>query len=176
MKNGARLVVTGVDSRGRAVMTSDRVVVERKSNDVLGVWSASLWKIPALPPTLTEDGTPTPGGRFPGPGALLYGIMQIPAEKTLREHPAEVKKHYGRELDLDSNDRGMHRTDSVDLIIILSGELWCKLEDSEVLLKAGDSLVQRGVTHAWRNRGDEPCVMAAIVIGAPRQGGEIGAA
>ena len=166
MPRGARLVVTGFDANGRPVVASDQRVVGPRANDVLGTWSAELWKMPAMPPSLMADGIPAPKEDFPGPGGLLYRMLSIPSEKTLKDHPDEVEKHYGRRIVPDAPDYGMHRTNTVDLIIVVSGEVWCKFESSEVLLKAGDSLVQRGGIHAWRNRSDAPCVIAAIIVGA----------
>ena len=58
----------------------------------------------------------------------------------------------------------MHRTETIDYAIILSGEITMLLEDSEVLLKAGDILVQCGTDHAWTNRSNAPCVVAFILI------------
>jgi len=63
----------------------------------------------------------------------------------------------------------MHTTDTIDYNIILAGELWCELDDGvEVHLQAGDCLVQCGTRHAWRNKGTEPCIKAAIMVGAVR--------
>ncbi len=65
---------------------------------------------------------------------------------------------------------GMHTTDTVDYDIIVSGDVWCELDDGEeVHLKAGDILVQNGTRHAWRNKSKKPCVMYSIRIGAPRR-------
>jgi hypothetical protein len=64
----------------------------------------------------------------------------------------------------------MHTTDTIDYNIILSGELWCELDDGmEVHLQAGDCLVQCGTRHAWRNKGTQTCVKAAIMVGAERR-------
>jgi quercetin dioxygenase-like cupin family protein len=60
----------------------------------------------------------------------------------------------------------MHRTESIDYAVVLSGEIDMQLDDTEVHLSAGDVLVQRGTIHAWSNRGREPCVIAFILIGA----------
>ncbi len=61
----------------------------------------------------------------------------------------------------------MHTTETIDYNIVLSGERWCELDDGgEVHLKAGDCLVQCGTRHAWRNKGSEMCVKAAIMVGA----------
>jgi hypothetical protein len=40
------------------------------------------------------------------------------------------------------------------------------LDDSDVELKAGDVVVQRGTNHAWSNRGKESCQIAFILIDA----------
>ena len=58
----------------------------------------------------------------------------------------------------------MHRTDSVDYAIIMQGEIYMLLDDSEVYLKAGDMVVQRGTNHAWSNRGTESCFIAFILV------------
>jgi mannose-6-phosphate isomerase-like protein (cupin superfamily) len=64
----------------------------------------------------------------------------------------------------------MHKTDTIDYNIILAGELWCELDDgAEVHLKPGDCLVQCGTRHAWRNKGTETCIKAAIMVGALRK-------
>src|SRR5882672_4058481 len=61
---------------------------------------------------------------------------------------------------------GMHKTCTVDYCIVLSGEIWAVLDEGEVLLRAGDCLVQRGTNHAWSNRTDKPCVIAFVLIAA----------
>jgi naringenin degradation protein FdeH len=65
---------------------------------------------------------------------------------------------------------GMHATASVDCMLQLSGETVLVLEDAEVRLAPGDWVVLNGVTHGWRNDGDEPAVLAAVVVGADHQG------
>jgi quercetin dioxygenase-like cupin family protein len=60
----------------------------------------------------------------------------------------------------------MHRTQTVDYGIVLSGEVYLVLDKEETLLKAGDVVVQRGTNHAWSNRSNEPCRMAFILIDA----------
>src|SRR5262249_43000220 len=58
----------------------------------------------------------------------------------------------------------MHRTETIDYAVVLSGEIYCILDDSEVLLKAGDVLIQRGTNHAWSNRSKEPCDILFVLI------------
>jgi hypothetical protein len=58
----------------------------------------------------------------------------------------------------------MHRTETIDYALILSGEITMLLDDEEVLLKAGDVVVQCGTNHAWSNRSNTPCLVAFILI------------
>ena len=60
----------------------------------------------------------------------------------------------------------VHRTDSIDYAVVISGEIDMELDNSVVHLKAGDVLVQRGTIHNWVNRGSAPCVIAFVLIDA----------
>ena len=59
-----------------------------------------------------------------------------------------------------------HRTDSIDYIVVISGEIDMELDDTLVHLEAGDVMVQRGTIHNWVNRGTAPCVLAVVLIDA----------
>ena len=64
----------------------------------------------------------------------------------------------------------MHRTDSTDFGIILSGNVAVELDDGvEVVLSAGDVVVQNGTRHRWRVVGDVPATLASFIIGARRR-------
>ncbi len=58
----------------------------------------------------------------------------------------------------------MHRTASVDYGIVLEGEITLVLDDSEVTLRAGDIVVQRGTDHAWANRGDVTARVVFVLV------------
>ena len=55
---------------------------------------------------------------------------------------------------------GFHKTATIDYAIVLAGEIYAMMDEGEVLLKAGDVLIQRGTNHAWSNRTAEPAVVA----------------
>ena len=63
---------------------------------------------------------------------------------------------------------GAHRTDTVDVVTVVSGEVYAVLESGETLLRQGDSLVQRGTMHAWHNRSESPALVASIMVAAVR--------
>jgi quercetin dioxygenase-like cupin family protein len=59
----------------------------------------------------------------------------------------------------------MHRTETVDVGVVLEGETWLLLDDgSETLCRPGDAVVQRGTNHAWENRSDRPVRMVFVMI------------
>jgi quercetin dioxygenase-like cupin family protein len=71
---------------------------------------------------------------------------------------------------MERDHRGMHTTDTVDFEYVISGEVWLELDNGvEVHLRAGDTVVQNGTRHAWRNRGSQPCRMVTILVGAHRR-------
>jgi mannose-6-phosphate isomerase-like protein (cupin superfamily) len=64
---------------------------------------------------------------------------------------------------------GMHTTDTVDMEIVISGEIVLELDDGvETTLRPGDVNIQNGTRHRWHNRGSEPAVMAVAMVGLPR--------
>jgi quercetin dioxygenase-like cupin family protein len=70
---------------------------------------------------------------------------------------------------MEPDHPGMHTTDTVDLDLVVSGEVWLELDDGEeVHLRTGDCVVQNGTRHAWRNRSSEPAVLFVALLGATR--------
>jgi hypothetical protein len=60
----------------------------------------------------------------------------------------------------------IHRTRSLDYVIVLEGEIDLLLDEGEVRLSAGDVVVQRATNHAWINRGDAICRLGMVFIDA----------
>ena len=69
----------------------------------------------------------------------------------------------GANVEKDARHPFMHRTDSLDYSVILSGEIYMLMDDEDIHLTAGDVVVQQGTNHAWSNRGTEPCLIAFIL-------------
>jgi hypothetical protein len=72
------------------------------------------------------------------------------------------------DITLDPEEYGMHQTQTIDFVTIVSGEVDLRLDDAGVHLKAGDCVIQRGTRHAWRNRSTEPCVLSAVLVSTKR--------
>jgi quercetin dioxygenase-like cupin family protein len=60
----------------------------------------------------------------------------------------------------------MHATDTLDFLVVVSGEVTFITETGETLLKAGDVLIDRGVMHGWRNDSDQPCRIVNVLLPA----------
>src|SRR5262249_29351748 len=105
----------------------------------------------------------------PGPSGTIFRIVEIPPEggsvdaKAAFEHLGSTNKPKAEDT---AKHHSMHKTNSVDYLVVLSGEMIMLMEDGEVLLKQGDCIVQRGTNHAWVNRSGKPCVLAAVLVDA----------
>jgi mannose-6-phosphate isomerase-like protein (cupin superfamily) len=98
------------------------------------------------------------------------GTVSVPADLDLQTALAEMEvKLPGMVAYLEPDNPGMHTTDTIDFEVVLSGEVILELDDGvEKVLRPGDTVVQNGTRHRWRNRGIEPAVLAAFLIGAHR--------
>ena len=97
-------------------------------------------------------------------------IVEFPPDKAWRK-TADAKKAFasigaGGAPDHASGDAMMHATATVDYIIVLKGEIWAIMDKGEKRLRPGDVLIQRGTNHSWSVRTKEPCVIAAVLVGA----------
>ena len=142
-------VVTGFDQDGRSVVVT---TVEPPYGITFenGVRLTYYWETKGLPVLAREQQDPARAmtTAIPGPDGTTFVIAEVPGN-TLVE---------------------MYMTDTVDYLAILSGEIWLVLDTgAEVLLTPGDCVVQNGTMHAWHNRGPEPCVWSAVLVGAKRQ-------
>ncbi len=139
-----RRVVTGHDSKGRAVVKIDEVSKNITSNRP-GASACVVWTTESFPVNNTGDADE--GLRKVGTTLKNGTVFRV-----IEFAPGVAPRN--------------HRTDSIDYAVVMSGEIDMEVDDAVVHLKAGDVLVQRGTIHNWVNRGTLPCVMAFILIDA----------
>ena len=178
MPSKVRRVVTGHDGKGKAVVLMDGEAQNVKIREATGIGSTLLWVTESTPTDLSgvADAAAREIGVAPPPRGSIFRIVEFPPEQEVGKamNNEEVIKEMG--LPSKEGEEGntrhatMHRTDSIDYAVVLSGEVDMWLDDSEVHLKAGDVVVQRGTNHAWVNRGSKPCRVAFVLIGAERRG------
>jgi uncharacterized cupin superfamily protein len=78
------------------------------------------------------------------------------------------------DLDPGSALPPLHRTDTVDYVVCVFGEVEMHLDDSKVGMMAGDVMVQLGTSHAWVNRGSVPARLAFMMVdGTPKREGSV---
>jgi len=170
-----RCVVTGRNSSGKSVFAKDASVEPITLSLLPGFEFHRLWGADSIP-TLPSNGAPPPHPRyFPPAGGFRFafftvppGTSKIPDITDLVAAFAEIQtKLPGMAEVLEPMHPGMHTTDTVDFDVVLSGEVYLMLDDAaEVLLKAGDCVIQNGTRHAWENRSSKDCVIAVALIGA----------
>lgn len=139
MSSSLRRVVTGHDTLGKSVVLSDGPPPQHHSMHGLGVGADfnEMWSdahtVPELSSAVVGEPNERPFTIMPAAGHLL---------RILDVYPLKVggKRTF------------MHRTRTLDYVVVIEGELVLILDDSEVILKAGDVVVQRGTDHAWENR------------------------
>lgn len=173
-----RMVVTGQTADGTSVIVSDTRVEPIRPTLLAGAEFHRLWGSDT-PPQLPTDGTPPSfPGYFPPPGGYRFGFftlgpesVALPADLDFNEALGELATRLPGLSDvMEPNHPGMHTTDTVDLDLVVSGEIWLELDDGkEVRLEAGDCVIQNGTRHAWHNRRDEPAVIFVTLLGATRR-------
>ena len=144
MSAAPRRIVTGHDASGRSVVLSDTPTP--KTLDIGSAAFHEIWitaqtpaEIAATEPEPTERPVRTPP---PADGVIVRFTEMAPGAES-----------------------PMHRTETVDVGVVLEGETWLLLDDgSETRVSVGDAVVQRGTNHAWANRSDRPVRMVFAMI------------
>jgi quercetin dioxygenase-like cupin family protein len=139
-----RRVITGHDGKGKAVVKIDEVA-KHVFTGRPGATACNIWTTEGFP--VDNDGQEDAGQRKAGttlPGGTIFRMIEFAPGVAARNH----------------------RTDSIDYITVISGEIDMELDGSSVHLTAGDVMVQRGTIHNWINRGSEPCVLTVVLIDA----------
>jgi mannose-6-phosphate isomerase-like protein (cupin superfamily) len=168
-----RRVVTGHDDKGRAVVLFDgesphSFFLEKAG----GLRLTEIWETRGSPAdnSGTEDAGDHERRIEPAGGGSVFRIIEYPPDRVrLRTLDPDRFFHAMGARAAEAATRrhpGMHKTDTVDYCVVLSGEIWAVLDEGEVLLRPGDCLVQRGTNHAWSNRSEAPCVIAFVLIAA----------
>ncbi len=144
MALNVRRVITGHDANGKAVVKIDEVA-KNVSSGRPGATAVNIWTTEGFP--VNNDGDVDEGQRKVATtlkNGTIFRIIEFAPGLAARNH----------------------RTDSIDYIVVISGEIEMELDDTLVRLKAGDVMVQRGTIHNWINRGTAPCVLAVILVDA----------
>lgn len=171
-KKTVRRVVTGFDASGRSIIAEDTNVTTTATRPD-GSMVMDLWRADHLPALFSDQDGLTGQVLPPPPNGLVVRVCSFApnGQVDAEAYDQALADVYGASDSQASQSSiaGMHRTDTVDVVTVISGELFAVLETTETRLLPGDSIVQRGTSHAWHNRTDEPAVVVATMMTAAAQ-------
>ena len=167
-----RRIITGHNQHGKSIITLDGPPARSIGEDVGGLFE--IWNTDGSDIISTDKidradedillSPPSGGTKFryfqinPLPEGVPDAMMQEIAADAFEKigaahHRVDTKKH-----------PAMHKTETIDYIILLQGDVTLILDEEEIDLKPFDVVVQRGTNHAWVNNGDKPALLIAILI------------
>ena len=167
-----RRIITGHTKHGKSIITMDGPPARSIGEDVGGLFE--LWNTDGNDVNSSDDidradediilSPPDGGTKFryfqinPLPEGVPEEIMQEIAADAFEkigaaQHRIDTSKH-----------PAMHKTDTVDYIILLKGDVTLILDEEEINLKPFDVVVQRGTNHAWVNNGNDPALLIAVLV------------
>jgi mannose-6-phosphate isomerase-like protein (cupin superfamily) len=169
---GMRRVITGHDKNGKSIVVLDGPPARSIGEDVGGLFE--LWNTDGNTINTQDNidraddeiilSPPSNGSKFryfqinPTPEGIPMDIMQDIAADAFDKIGAahniiDTTKH-----------PAMHKTETIDYIILLKGDVTLILDQEEVDIKPFDVVVQRGTNHAWVNNGSDPALLIAVLI------------
>lgn len=177
MLKDSRRVVTGHNAVGKSVVVIDGPPARIFGTDTRGL--AEIWNTDGAPVS-SHDATDRAdidvvlspianGSKF-----RFFAIAPEDPSLSDEEKEARVAERFAamgaaHERPDTSRDPAMHKTKTIDYVILLSGKVTLLLDDDERELEPFDVVVQRGTNHAWINKGSEPALFAAVLIDADIQ-------
>jgi mannose-6-phosphate isomerase-like protein (cupin superfamily) len=172
-----RRVVTGRNAKGQSCFIFNGPPPGNLSGGNRGAPSVALWQTEGAHSSNegAAEAAPEPFDLYLAPGATKFLTREFapvpdaanlsPEERVVSARAASAVSEKYR-VGLTSDHPGMHVTDTIDYIAVIHGRITLVLEDGEQELRAGDVVVDRGVPHAWENRGVEPAVIVAVLVDA----------
>lgn len=165
-----RIVVADENDKSRALMDGPAPDV-RADAARPGFASTRIWLTERTPAPISAIKDPTTGKHTlePPRGGSLCRVVTFPPDASWKGKVGakEVQAYFAAMGSPGASTYSpkaphpyMQKTRTLDLCLVLEGEITLVLDTEEVQLKAGDTVVQRGTNHAWSNRSAKPCVIA----------------
>ncbi|MGE0801311.1 MAG: cupin domain-containing protein [Lautropia sp.] len=166
----ARRVVIADREPGRSTLVSDGPSPDVRIDPARpGFAIQRMWVTDGSPAKVVTETLHLPHRLMPPPGGSVFNIVTHPSDAAWwgKAGAAEVKAYFSA-MDApeacafapQAKHPYMQRTRTIDFVIVIEGEIVLVLDEQEVILKAGDYVVQRATRHAWSNRSDRPAVLA----------------
>ncbi len=167
-----RRIITGHNNKGKSIISIDGPPSRILGEDVGGLFE--LWNTDgdAIDSRTNHDRADIDVKLSPPKNGTKFRYFAIkPTPKNIPKEKIEEATARAFELMGAANERvdtsrhpAMHKTKTIDYIILLKGDITLLLDNDEVRLKPFDVVVQRGTNHAWVNNGDETALLIAVLI------------
>jgi hypothetical protein len=172
--NPVRRIVTGHDRNRRSIIALEGAPRTIDFKAVPGTVFHELWNTNEMPVPIDNAADPTgrPLQLHPTTHGSIIRIVDIPPDSVQKKVSAEdvaagfasMGAGHAVEGQGDARHPLMHRTQTIDYGIVLTGEIWLLVDEGEVRLGPGDVVIQRGTNHAWSNRTEEMARIAFILL------------
>ena len=161
-----------VDDNGKSKAIADGPVTDVRTDPARPGYAATRIWVTDRTPARIEGITETlnmPHTLEPPAGGSVCRIVTFPPDATFmgKIGAREVQAFFSAMSSPDASTYSadaphpyMQKTRTLDLCLVLEGEITLVLDTQEVHLNAGDTVVQRGTNHAWSNRSSQPCTIA----------------
>jgi quercetin dioxygenase-like cupin family protein len=143
-----RRIITGHDEHGKAIVLIDGEATNKR-NSASGNASTLMWCTDEMPADI----------------AIGTSVEDM-GNRNLGTPPPENGTRFTVNDIMPGATASMHRTETIDYVICMSGTVDMLMGDETITMSAGDVMVQRGTDHAWINRGTEPARVAFVLIDA----------
>ena len=166
--------VIGPDAKGKSTVLLEEGTMVKEEEGLF--YRVDLWCTSEMPAdnSITIDRATQSLTREPVADGTVFRAFEIYPDIADRDlqaaaiaklHKEVGQRHLPTEADYKRHP-SMHRTDTLDYVACIKGEIWLVTDDGEVLMAPGDSAVVRGANHGWSNRSGEPCLMIGVMIDA----------
>lgn len=168
--------VVGPNSEGRsAILETEPTNVQSRDGFF---WRATLWSTREMPVDNSIDGDRSVDGdlgarREPFPNGMLVRALELWPDQDpeqQRQQFADLNREVGQKHTPTESDSQrhptMHKTDTLDCITCVRGEIYLVTDEEEVLMRPGDTVIIRGTNHGWSNRSESPCLLVGSMIDA----------
>lgn len=168
-----RRVVTGHDAAGKSIIVEEAIATHVLALGVAEHGVTDLWRTQKVPADNMGYDDPCKGQLVLAPPrqGTVFRVVEFPPDKDylpVIDHKvafSAMGKEAAQSL-TGQSDLIMHRTDSVDYVIVIEGEIYAIMDEGEALLRPGDVLIQRGTNHGWSNRTNRPAILAFVLVAA----------
>lgn len=149
-----RRIVTAHDAQGSSVFVSDETCPH--VHMVMGLPNFTVTELWKTGPTIASNSDDDPAKGIPAlmppAGGSVFRILEMPPDLEWTSKFPDIPAPT------------MHRSATIDYAFVIDGEVWAVLDGQELLMRAGDVLIQRETNHGWANRSSRPCRILFVLM------------